>query len=129
MKFIVSSTSLLRQLQNLSPLLQASTALPVLENFLFEINKNELVISSSDLESTMSIKIQVESKESGAICIPARILMDTLKTFSEQPLTFSIDAKKNSVEIVSDYGKYKLTGFSGEDFPKISEITFLRRPE
>ena len=122
MKFIVSSSSLLKQLQHLSGVLTTNSALPILENFLFEINKNQLTISASDLETTMSTKLQVESKESGNICIPARLLMDTLKTFSEQPLTFSIDPKKNSIEIVSDYGKYKLTGFNGEEFPKIPEI-------
>lgn len=122
MKFIVSSASLLKQLQNISGVLTSSTALPVLENFLFEINKNQLNITASDLETTMSARLQVESKETGSICIPARLLMDTLKTFSEQPLTFSVDIKKNSIEIVSDYGKYKLTGFNGDDFPKIPAI-------
>src|SRR5205823_4650997 len=46
------------------------------------------------------------------------ILLDTLKTFPEQPLTFSIDEKTHQVEISSDYGKYKLSGFDGDEFPK-----------
>src|SRR5687767_10039188 len=122
MKFIVSSSNLLKQLQNLSGALQTSSSLPILECFLFEVNKNDLTITASDLETTMSASIQVESKETGGICIPARLLMDTLKTFSEQPLTFSVNVKTQSVEIVSDYGKYKLAGRPADDFPKVPSI-------
>jgi DNA polymerase-3 subunit beta len=48
-------------------------------------------------------------------------LLDTLKTFPEQPLTFSVDEKTHGIEISSDFGKYKLSGFDGEEFPKLPE--------
>ena len=108
MKFIVSSSALLKQLQNISGVLNSSNALPILDNFLFEIDKNELTVSGSDLETTMSTTLQVESKDSGNIAIPAKLLLDTLKTFPDQPLTFTIDKKKYAIEISSDYGKYKM---------------------
>ncbi|TAL57618.1 MAG: DNA polymerase III subunit beta [Bacteroidetes bacterium] len=122
MKFIVSSSALLKQLSALSGVLSASNALPILDNFLFQVNKGELNISASDLETTMTASLPVESKDSGTIAVPARLLLDTLKTFPEQPLTFTIDKKKFAIEISSDYGKYKLTGHDGEDFPKIAGI-------
>lgn len=122
MKFIVSSSSLLKQLQTISGVLSTSNPLPILDNFLFEINKNELVISASDLETTMTSKLNIEAKEVGKIAMPAKILLDTLKTFPEQPLTFSIDEKTHSIEISSDYGKYKLSGHDGEEFPRIPTI-------
>lgn len=122
MKFIVFSSALLRQLSALSGILSSSNALPILDNFLFQINKCELKISASDLETTMITSLAIESKDTGAIAIPARILIDTLKTFPEQPLTFTIDDKKFSVEISSDYGKYKLGGHDEGDFPKLTEI-------
>ncbi len=122
MKFIVSSSALSRQLSALSGVLSTSNTLPILDNFLFLVNKGELKISASDLETTMTASLLVESKDSGTIAVPARLLLDTLKTFPEQPLTFTIDKKKFAIEISSDYGKYKLTGHDGEDFPKITEI-------
>ena len=122
MKFIISSSALLKQLSSLSGVLSSSNALPILENFLFNISKNELKVSASDLETTMIATIPVESKDEGSIAIPARLLLDTLKTFPDQPLTFTIDKKKFSVEISSDYGKYKLSGHNGDDFPKIAEL-------
>lgn len=122
MKFIVSSSSLLKQLQAISGVLGSGNTLPILDDFLFEINNGELTVSASDLETTISAKLQVESKEKVSIAIPAKLLLDTLKTFSEQPLTFTVDDSKNNIEISSDYGKYKLTGHSGSEFPKVPEI-------
>jgi len=122
MKFIVSSTSLLKQLQAISGVLNSNNALPILDNFLFEIDKNQLKISASDLETTMSTIIAIESKDSGNIAVPAKLLLETLKTFADQPLTFSIDTAKYGIEIISDYGKYKLTGHNGDEFPKLPAL-------
>lgn len=122
MKFIVSSSALLKQLQALSGVINSTNSLPILDNFLFEIEKGQLTISASDLETTMTTIVSIESKDTGVIAIPAKLLIDTLKTFPEQPLTFTIDEKKFSIEISSDFGKYKLTGQDSDEFPKIPTI-------
>src|ERR1035438_8737752 len=93
MKFIVSSGLLLKNLQTISGVLNSNTPLPILENFLFDINDGELIISASDLETTMTTKLSVEARENGKIAIPASILLETLKTFPEMPLTFTINRK------------------------------------
>ena len=118
MKFIVSSTALLKQLQVLQGVLASSNTLPILDNFLFEIDGKELTVTASDLETTITATMPVEGKEKGSVAIPARILLDTLKAFPEQPLTFSVDGKHHGVEISSDQGKYKMTGYSGTEFPQ-----------
>ncbi|MGY0392213.1 DNA polymerase III subunit beta [Bizionia sp. KMM 8389] len=117
MKFIVSSTYLLKQLQVLGGVINSSNTLPILDNFLFELNESELIISASDLETTMSSKLQVESDNSGSVAVPARLLLDTLKTFPEQPLTFVVE-ENNTVEISSNHGKYALAYADGAEFPK-----------
>ncbi len=119
MNFIVSSTTLLKELQSIAGVLNSSNTLPILDNFLFSIQGKELTISGSDLETTMTTKIEVESKDEGRIAIPAKLLLDTLKTFPEQPLTFKIDLENYGVEISSDQGRYKLTGLNGDEFPRV----------
>lgn len=121
MKFIVSSTYLLKQLQVLGGVINSSNTLPILDNFLFELNKSSLTVSASDLETTMSSTIDVESDSEGSVAIPARLLLDTLKTFPEQPLTFIVE-DNNIVEISSNYGKYALAYANGEEFPKAVEL-------
>jgi len=117
MKFIVSSTYLLKQLQVLGGVINNSNTLPILDNFLFELNNTELIISASDLETTMSAKLEVESDNSGSIAVPARLLLETLKTFPEQPLTFVVE-ENNTIEISSNHGKYALAYADGNEFPK-----------
>jgi DNA polymerase III subunit beta len=122
MKFIVSSNGLLKQLQSISGVLASNNSLPILENFLFSIKGKTLTISASDLETTMTTTIEVEAKTDGSVAVPARLLLDTLKTFPELPLTFDINPKSFQVEISSDSGKYKLSGFNADEFPKVPEI-------
>lgn len=123
MKFIVSSSTLLKSLQTVNGVLNSSNTLPILDNFLFEVDGDDLTISASDLETTMTTKVALDKGDkAGAVAIPARLLLDTLKTFPEQPLTFNIDDATYALEISSDYGKYKLTGFKGEEFPKTPAI-------
>ncbi|MCH7525331.1 MAG: DNA polymerase III subunit beta [Bacteroidetes bacterium] len=117
MKFIVSSTNLLKQLQVLGGVINNSNTLPILDNFLFELDNSSLTISASDLETTMSSTIDVESDNNGSVAIPAKLLLDILKTFPEQPLTFTIE-ENNTVEISSNQGKYALAYVDGEEFPK-----------
>lgn len=122
MKFIVSSSKLLKQLQTISGVINSSNTLPILDNILFEIADNSLTISASDLETTMSTTLDVEADEQGSVAIPARLLLDTLKTFPEQPLTFLVDKDKNNIEISSDQGKYALAFQNGDEFPKAPGI-------
>ncbi len=117
MKFIVSSSGLLKQLQQINGVINTNTVLPILEDFLFEIDKNRLTVVATDLETVMKIHMEIEAKDSGRVCIPAKILMDSLKNIPEQPLTFTID-KSFSVEITSDNGKYKVMGENPDNFPK-----------
>ena len=121
MKFIVSSTYLLKELQILGGVINNSNTLPILDNFLFNLNKGKLKVSASDLETTMSSELKVDSDNEGNIAVPARLLLDTLKTFPEQPLTFVI-ADNNTVEISSDHGKYALAYADGAEFPKAVEL-------
>lgn len=117
MKFIVSSSALLKQLQQISGVINANTVLPILEDFLFEVQKNQLTVVATDLETVMKVQLEVEAKDTGRVCIPAKILMDSLKNIPEQPLTFNID-KSFAVEITSDNGKYKVMGENPDNFPK-----------
>ncbi|MEI6577066.1 MAG: DNA polymerase III subunit beta [Bacteroidota bacterium] len=119
MKFIVSSSQLLKSLQAIGGVLNSSNTLPILDDFLFELTDNNLVLTASDLETTMQVTIPLsESKDQGAITIPAKILLDTLKTFSDIPLTFTIEESNQAIEISAGEGKYKLSGHSAEDYPK-----------
>lgn len=123
MKFVVSSGSLLKHLQAISGVLNSNSTLPILDNFLFEFGDNKLMITASDLETTMTASLVLEMMDADHnVAVPAKLLIDTLKTFPEQPLTFEINKESFLIEIVSDSGKYKLAGQNGDEFPKIPDL-------
>jgi DNA polymerase-3 subunit beta len=123
MKFIVNSAYLLKQLSHINGVITTNPVVPILENFLFELDKGRLTVTASDLQTSMITELQVESKEKGNIAVPARILLETLKNLPEQPVTFSIDESTYSVEINSDNGRYKLSGENATDFPKVPSVS------
>ena len=107
----------------LSGVLNSSNTLPILDHFLVEANGEELVISASDLETTMTTRLKTDKGDKkGSIAIPAKLLIDTLKTFPDQPLTFNCDEKTFGIEISSENGKYKLSGQNASEFPKLPEM-------
>jgi DNA polymerase-3 subunit beta len=121
MKFIVSSVALLKKLQIVGGVINSSNTIPVLDHFLFELENSSLTITASDLETTMSTTIDVDSESKGKLAIPSKLLLDTLKTFPEQPLTFIV-LENNIIEINSNHGKYALAYSDGEQFPKTIQL-------
>ncbi|MBK7872589.1 MAG: DNA polymerase III subunit beta [Saprospiraceae bacterium] len=121
MKFSVSSSELLKRLQVAGGAIGSNPVLPILEDFLFTINNNRLVIAATDLETSITTEIEIMSDSDGSVAVPAKILLETLKALPQQPITFSVNDDNLGIEITSAYGKYKLAGENGQDFPRIPE--------
>lgn len=120
MKFVVSSTALLSHLSAISKVISSKNTLPILDNYLFQLNDNQLTITASDLESTLITSIELDNTDgNGRIAVPAKLLNDTLKEFPEQPLTFQINADTFAIEIFSANGKFSIVGQNGEDYPQV----------
>ncbi|MGO2102824.1 MULTISPECIES: DNA polymerase III subunit beta [Psychroflexus] len=121
MKFIVSSSHMLKKLQLLGGVLNNNNTLPILDNFLFEISSGKLSMTASDLETTITSTLEIETTDEGSIAVPAKLILDTLKTFPEQPLTFVVN-ENNTLEISSDQGKYEIAYADAEDYPNEIEV-------
>ena len=123
MKFVVSSTELLNHLTAISRVISSKSTLPILDNFLFNLEENKLTITASDLESTLITWVELENTEGlGEIAIPAKLLIDTLKEFPEQPLTFQVNNENFAIDIFSENGKFSIVGQNGEEYPELPEV-------
>jgi DNA polymerase III subunit beta len=122
MKFSVQSSDLLKQLQIAGGAIGSNPVLPILEDFLFTIKDNQLTIAATDLETSITTSLDVMSDSDGTVAVPAKILLDTLKALPTQPVTFSINDDNFAIEIMSAYGKYKLAGENGADFPNVPTV-------
>lgn len=124
MKFILSSLKLLKAIQALSGVINSSNTLPILDDFLFDINDDELKITASDLETTMTVSIKPDMVEGkGQVTIPARLLIDVMKNFPDIPVSFNIDEATLAIEITTGEGRYKMVGHKSDEFPQVPVIT------
>ena len=118
MKFVISSSALLSFLSTASKVISSKNTLPILDYFLFEVKEGSLKVTASDLETTITSTIMPESVESeGVIAAPVKLLIDSLKEFSEQPLTFEADEEKWEIKISWKTGSITLPGTSGMSYP------------
>ena len=110
---------MLKQLSAINGVITSNPVVPILENFLCDVQGNTLKVTASDLQTTVMTELDIESQDQGSIAVPARILLDTLKNLPEQPVTFNIDESTYNIEIQSDNGRYRLSGENATDFPKV----------
>ncbi len=123
MKFIASSTELLSHLQAISRVISSKNSLPILDNFLFELNGNTLTMTASDIETTLVTSMEVEGVEgAGKVAVASRLLLDTLREFSEQPLSFDINDSNLALVITSSNGSYNFIGQNGDEYPRLPEL-------
>jgi len=123
MKFIVSSLELSSHLQAIGKVITTKSPFPILDCFLFDLQGTTLNITASDLEVTITTSIEVEVSEKGEkVALPSKMLLEALKKFPEQPLTFEISEESLAVEIISDRGNFKLVAQPGEDYPTFPEL-------
>lgn len=118
MKFVISSSALLSFLSTASKVISSKNTLPILDYFLFEVKDGNLKVTASDLETTITSTIKPESVEKeGVIAAPVKLLIDSLKEFSEQPLTFEADEAKWEIKMSWKSGSITLPGTSGLSYP------------
>ena len=126
MKFIVASGELQKALQVVSGVISSSQSRPILENFLFELDNEVLKVTASDGETTLITSLGVKSDDSGKLAVPAKIFQDLIKTFGDQPLTFSVKESESGegglLEILDEKDNYEVALDNAEDYPELPEF-------
>jgi DNA polymerase-3 subunit beta len=122
MKFAVNSTELQRILAKLGTVIPSKSTMPILENILFELSGGVLTLTATDLAISLTLTLKVDGKEDGKIAVPAKRLMDTMRSLPDTTASFTIDTAANKVRIHTETGQYQLTGESAKEYPQI--ITF-----
>jgi DNA polymerase III subunit beta len=122
MNFVVSASGLLKHLKSIGGVLNTNNTIPILDCFLFELNKGELKLSASDMETTITTSLKVESNDSGSIAIPAKTLQEALANLPEQPISFIADKTKHSIKLKTETGDYNISGQNGEEYPKLAKL-------
>ena len=123
MNFTVSSSLLSSRLQTISRVINSKNTIPVLDCVLFELEGNKLTLTASDPDNTLNTSFEVvDCSEDFSFAISSKILIDSLKEISEQPVRF--DVKKETLEITIYYqnGKYSLVGQNADEYPSAAVL-------
>ena len=119
MRFDVSSTALLSRLQSVGKVIASKNTLPILDNFLFQLEGNKLIVTASDVETRLVTSVDVMNAEgTGLFCVSAKMLLEPLKELPEQPLTFDVNDANLEVFIHFQNGKYNFIGQKGDTYPQ-----------
>jgi DNA polymerase-3 subunit beta len=122
MKFLVASNVLLKQISAINGVVASNPIIPILENILVELTGDKLTLTASDLQTVMTTTLDVEGFENGSIALPARLLLETLRSLPDQPVTIAADAGTFGAEISTQNGRFKLSGENPIDFPRVPEV-------
>lgn len=126
MKFIVSSGELQKALQTVGGVISSSQSRPILENYLFDVDKDQVTITASDGETTLITSLEVKSDDTGKFAVPAKIFQDFVKTYGEQPLTLSVkdnaEGTGNVLEILDEKDSFAVALDHAEDYPELPEF-------
>jgi DNA polymerase-3 subunit beta len=119
MKFTVSTSDLQRILSKLAGVIPSKSTMPILETLLFELVNNTLNVTATDLVVSSTISIDVSGSEDGIVAIPAKRLLDTMRSLPDTSVMFMIDPTTNKIRITTPTGEYALTGESAKEYPQI----------
>ena len=126
MKFTVESNELQKALMKISGVVPTKSTLPILENILFSLSNNFLLLVATDLEISMSAILEVRGSEDGSIAVPAKRVMDTLRALPEAQLVFHADISTNKIRMMTLISKWQAWAkeriFSGSEGSSIKLI-------
>ncbi len=132
MKFIINSQQFCKQLQAISGVLTTNNPIPIINCFHFAIDNAILTVKATDLETTLVSKIQLESGKAddlAEVAVPSKLLLETLKSMDDVPMTFKVDSSNYTIEITSGNGTYQLAGQSAETFPTLPPLNDTKQLE
>ncbi len=122
MKFSVSTQEFQKSLGSISGIILAKSTLPILENFLFELSEKTLSVTATDLEMYTTVTFNVDSQDKGKLVVPAKRLLETVRSLTDPTIKFTIDVESNKITMKTENGEYKLTGESSENYPTLPEF-------
>ena len=124
MRFTVSSTALSSRLVALSRVINSKNSLPILGDFLFEVEGGRLNLTASDSEVMMKTSLELnENDGDGRFCVGNHDLLEAVKGISEQPITFDVDQESNLAKINYQNGMFSLPVENADEFPQPQQIS------
>lgn len=122
MEFKVNSKELEKLLGKIIPAVPTRTPMPILENFLFEVQDGLLTIYATDLEISLKSSLSIATEDNIKLVVPARLLNDIVRSLSDTTIHFKL-ALNNKIHLITETGKYVISYIDPDQFPEIPSVT------
>jgi DNA polymerase-3 subunit beta len=130
-KVIVPLSELSKKMNAISSVVPGKTTMPILSTVLMNAEKDGMYFSATDLDISVTSKVNGEIEETGSIAVPAKKLAEIVKSLSSGDVTLQASGEK--LTITCGKSRFVINSRSAEDFPKIpkqqSKTTFTIDPE
>lgn len=120
MKFKINRDHFSNGLAQVLNVVGSKAAMPILSNVLIEAEKDQISLSTTNLDLGIRCKIKAEVKEGGSVTLPVKRLATIVRELPNVDVT--VDAASNhQVKIASGGSNFKIMGIGAEEFPKLPD--------
>lgn len=119
MKFSISRDKLSAALTQCLHFTNSRSTLPILANVLLDASEDGLTLRASDYEKSISISLDAQVEDGGAITVPCALISRYLSSISGAKVDAHSDARRMRLHVVCDGSKTHLNGIDAADFPII----------
>ena len=119
MKIVVDQPRLNQKLQAVGAVVPTKTTLSILSNVLFIAENNELKLTATDLDLSMTATLPAKVEEPGRVCVPSKRIGEIVRSLRPEDVRLSV--KNNAVRIQCGKSDFRINGADPEEFPKVTD--------
>lgn len=120
MKITLLRKNLGETLSLVLPAISNQADLAILSSLLIKVGKSSIVISATDLEIGVTVKLSGKIDEPGEIAVPAQILSEFVSNSTSKKIV--LKTKDDTLYLSDQQNKAQIKGQPAEEFPQIPEI-------
>src|ERR1017187_8582712 len=121
MKFKTNRDHFANGLSQVLNVVGSKATMPILSNVLIEAEKDQLSLTTTNLDLGIRCKIKAEVKEGGAVTLPVKRLANIVRELPNSDV--AVDASPNhQVKLSSGGSTFRIMGMGKDEFPPLPEF-------
>ena len=121
MKFKINRDHFANGLAQVLNVVGSKATMPILSNVLIEAEKDQISLSTTNLDLGIRCKIKADVKETGAVTLPVKRLATIVRELPSVDVSFD-GAANHQVKLTSGGSTFRIMGIGKEEFPPLPEF-------
>ena len=120
MKLSLNTANLLSQLQTTSRVASSRSAVQALSGVMLSAPSDATPeLLATDMEIGLRVPLEAEVVRPGFVVLPARLLLDVVRSLATQTVTLELRTAEQDVELIGGPATFHLRTLRAEDFPSL----------